>query len=44
MIFPFLPFMIHDFFPYLDKSELGKCSMPVSVCKELLCDVQILSM
>ena len=24
MIFPFLPFMIHDFFPYLDKTELGK--------------------
>lgn len=23
MIFPFLPFMIHDFFPYLDKTELG---------------------
>ena len=24
MIFPFLPFMIHDFFPYLDRTELGK--------------------
>ena len=23
MIFPFLPFMIHDFFPYLAKTELG---------------------
>ena len=25
MIFPFLPFMVHDFFPYLDKEELGLC-------------------
>lgn len=25
VIFPFVPFMIHDFFPSLQKSELGKC-------------------
>jgi hypothetical protein len=24
VIFPFVPFMIHDFFPTLPKSELGK--------------------
>ena len=24
MIFPFLPFMIHDFFPELSRQELGK--------------------
>ena len=23
LIFPFLPFMVHDFFPHLDKHELG---------------------
>ena len=29
MVFPFLPFMIHDFFPYLDKTELGKLLPPL---------------
>jgi len=24
MIFPFLPFMVHDFFPELDRQEIGK--------------------
>ena len=24
MIFPFLPFMVHDFFPELSRQELGK--------------------
>lgn len=29
MIFPFLPFMIHDFFPFLDKTELGMYNIGV---------------
>ena len=24
MIFPFLPFMVHDFFPELNRQEIGK--------------------
>ena len=24
MIFPFLPFMVHDFFPDLNRQEIGK--------------------
>ena len=31
MIFPFLPFMIHDFFPELSRQELGK-SFAVCLC------------
>ncbi len=26
VLFPFLPFMVHDFFPDLPKEELGKYS------------------
>ena len=31
MLFPFLPFMVHDFFPHLSREELGEC-VQVCVC------------
>ena len=31
LVFPFLPFMIHDFFPHFDKTELGKAHTYLSL-------------
>ena len=35
LVFPFLPFMIHDFFPYFDKTELGKLHTQLSLSLSL---------
>ena len=32
MLFPFLPFMVHDFFPHLNREELGTVRVCVCVC------------
>ena len=31
MLFPFLPFMVQDFFPHLGKEELGKTASTIIV-------------
>ena len=32
MLFPFLPFMVHDFFPHLGREELGKSQFVYTSC------------